>query len=61
MVGANERERDFLYRITGTSVIHEDEFRLEKSQSSEIVLVACVPKYVYDHRFMVHATLIGSR
>jgi len=57
----NELERDFLYRITGTSVIHEDEFRLEKSQSSEIVLVACVPKYVYDHRFMVHATLIGSR
>ena len=61
VVISNELGQDFLYRITETSVIHEDDFTLENSPVAEIVLVACVPKYIYDHRFMVHATLIGFK
>ena len=51
----------FLYDITDTTVVHEDDFAIRESSGSSITLVACVPKYVYDHRLLVSGNLIGIK
>ena len=52
---------EFLYRVTDTRVVHEDELQLETSSYPTITLVACVPTRVYDHRLLVTAELIAVR
>ncbi len=51
----------FLYRVTGTRVVHEDDLKLETGDGSSIHLVSCVPRLVYDHRLIVDADLIARR
>ena len=51
----------FLYRVTGTRVVHEDDLTLENGDGARIHLVSCVPRLVYDHRLIVDATLIGRK
>ena len=51
----------FLYQVTGTRVVHEDDITLEESGGPNIHLVSCFPRLVYDHRFIVDATLIGKK
>lgn len=51
----------FLYRVTSTRVVHEDDMSLYKSPVGTITLVACVPSRVYDHRLLVTAELIAER
>ena len=51
----------FLYRVTATRVVHEDELALESGGGPEIHLVSCVPRLVYDHRLIVDAELIARR
>lgn len=57
----NQHKVSFLYEINNSKVIHEDSFTLEKSDDSMLTLVACVPKYVYDHRLMVSGKLIAIK
>ena len=54
-------EGEFLYRVTDTRAVHEDELRLEDSSYPTITLVACVPARVYDHRLLITAELIAIR
>ena len=54
-------EGEFLYRVTDTRVVHENELHLEDSAYPTITLVACVPARVYDHRLLVSAELIAVR
>ena len=54
-------EGEFLYRVTDTRVVHENELRLEDSAYPTITLVACAPARVYDHRLLVGAELIAVR
>jgi LPXTG-site transpeptidase (sortase) family protein len=49
----------FLYRVTGTRVVHEDELTLTRDGGPNIHLVSCVPRLVYDHRLIVDAELIA--
>ena len=51
----------FLYRVTQTRVVHEDDLALENGGGTEIHLVSCVPRLVYDHRLIVDAQLIGRK
>ena len=51
----------FLYQVTGTRIVHEDDITLEETGSPNIHLVSCFPRLVYDHRFIVDATLIGKK
>ena len=51
----------FLYRVTGTRVVHEDDLTLEDSGGPTIHLVSCVPRLVYDHRLIVDAELIARK
>ena len=51
----------YLYRVTRTRVVHEDDLKLESGGGPEIHLVSCVPRLVYDHRLIVDAQLIGRK
>ena len=57
----NEEGTEFLYRVTKTSVVHQDKFAVLPSPEAVITMVACVPAYVYDHRLLVTAELVGVR
>lgn len=51
----------FLYRVTGTRTMHEDDLTLESGDGATIHLVSCVPRLVYDHRLIVDAELIAKK
>ena len=52
---------EFLYQVTGTRVVHEDDLTLTSGGGPQIHLVSCVPRLVYDHRLIVDAELIARR
>ena len=52
---------EFLYQVSATRVVHQDELRLYDSDQATITLVACVPRLVYDHRLLVTAKLVGIK
>ena len=51
----------FLYQAHTTNVVHKSELVVEVNKDSSISLVSCVPKLVYDHRFIVEAKLVGIK
>ncbi len=57
----DEGGKTYLYRVNKTRVIPQEEFEIKDSDSSLIELVACVPSYIYDHRLIVTAELVGSK
>lgn len=72
IITENAQER-FVYRVTGTRVVHEDELQggadwdagevgptFRAGGRATIHLVACVPRLVYDHRLIVDGTLVGQ-
>ena len=52
---------EFLYRVSGTRIVHEDDLTLESDGGPQIHLVACFPRLVYDHRLIVDAELIAKK
>ena len=61
----NEAGDEFLYQITETKVVHQDELAPyvygEQPEKAAITLVACVPRLVYDHRILVIGELVGVK
>ena len=57
----NEEGDEFLYQVTATEVVHEDELALYDTDDATITLVACVPRLVYDHRILVTGKLVGIK
>tara|TARA_B100001750_G_scaffold241328_1_gene252558 strand:- start:248 stop:1069 length:822 start_codon:yes stop_codon:yes gene_type:complete len=57
----NTDQTEFLYEVTHTNVVKASSFRLDETDSSVVTLVSCVPKYVYDHRLLVTASLVGIK
>ena len=57
----NRDNTEFLYEVTHTDVVKASRFMLEESDSRIVMLVSCVPKYVYDHRLLVTASLVGIK
>ncbi|MCE2456922.1 MAG: sortase [Dehalococcoidia bacterium] len=57
----NEDGDEFLYQITETEVVHQDEIQLYQTKESTITLVSCVPRLVYDHRLLVVGKLVGVK
>ena len=57
----NEDGDEFLYQITETKVLHQDDLKLYQTDDSTITLVSCVPRLVYDHRLLVTGKLVGVR
>lgn len=54
-------EAEFIYRVTGTSQVHESDLHLTSADDAQITLVTCWPPRVYDQRVLVDATLIAYR
>jgi len=54
-------DAEFIYRVTGTSQVHENDLHLSSSDDAQITLVTCWPPRVYDQRVLVDATLIAYR
>ncbi len=57
----NEDGDEFLYQITETEVVHQDDLQLYQTDDSTITLVSCVPRLVYDHRLLVIGKLVGVK
>ena len=58
-VAINGEDAELLYQVTRTQVLHQSELQLHDVGGSTIILVACVPRLVYDHRLLVTAKLVG--
>ena len=54
-------DKQFLYRATSSQVIHQDDLTLQATPSSDINLVASVPRFVYDHRLVVSGKLVALK
>ena len=57
----NEDGDEFLYQVSATKVVHQDDLALYDTDDSTITLVACVPRLVYDHRLLVTGKLVGIK
>lgn len=51
----------YLYRIVESKVIPQEELRLSDTDQSSLVLVVCVPRFIYDHRLLITGELVGVR
>ena len=58
---ADTGSQQYLYRITSTKVLHQDEMKLFNTGWASIHLVSCVPRLVYDHRLVVTGELVGVK
>ncbi len=52
-------ESAFLYRLTSSRVLHEDQLVVFDEGTAGISLVTCVPRFLYDHRLVVTGELEG--
>jgi len=52
---------EYLYQVTETEVVYQDDLRLSDSDDSTITLVACVPRLKYDYRLLVTGKLVGVK
>ena len=57
----NEDGDEYLYQVTETAVVYQDDLALYETDDSTITLVACVPRLVYDHRILVTGKLVGVK
>ena len=57
----NEDGDEYLYHVTETEVVNQDDLVLYETDDPTITLVACVPRLVYDHRILVTAKLVGVK
>ena len=58
-VAIEGKNGELLYQVTRTQVLHQSELQLHDVGGSTVILVACVPRLVYDHRLLVTAKLVG--
>jgi sortase (surface protein transpeptidase) len=54
-------DADYMYRVTSTSQVRQEDLALERSDNAQITLCTCWPPRVYDQRVLVHAELIAVR
>lgn len=55
----SREDGEYLYQVTTTQVVYQDDLVLHDSEDATITLVVCVPRLVYDHRLLATAKLVG--
>jgi LPXTG-site transpeptidase (sortase) family protein len=60
-ISLTSADGEYLYVVTATQVVHQDDLRLNDSDDAAVTLVTCVPRLVYDHRLLVTARLVGIK
>ena len=53
--------RDYLYAVSDSNLIPQEELSLYGADNARITLVTCYPRLRYDHRLLVTGLLIGFR
>ena len=59
MTVTNE-DSTYLYELTASRVLHEDDLVVFDAGEPGISLVTCVPRFLYDHRLVVTGELVGK-
>jgi LPXTG-site transpeptidase (sortase) family protein len=54
-------DRRYLYLVTETDLVHQDDLRIYETDDSRVTLVTCYPRLKYDHRLVVTAKLVGFK
>ena len=54
-------ETRYLYLVTSSQVVHQDDMALYETGQSTIHLVSCVPRLVYVHRLIVTGELVAQK
>lgn len=54
-------DAEYMYRVTSTRQVHQDDLKLTAAENSQITLCTCWPPRVYDRRVLVSAELIAVR
>jgi len=54
-------QTQFLYLVTSSQVVHQDDMALYETGLATIHLVSCVPRLVYDHRLIVTGELVAQK
>ena len=54
-------DASYLYRITETLTVHQDDLRIGDIEEASLVMVTCVPRIVYDYRLLVMGELVGVK
>ena len=52
--------RQYLYQVTDTEVVRQNDLSLYQADGARVTLVTCVPRLKYDHRLLVTAKLVGT-
>jgi LPXTG-site transpeptidase (sortase) family protein len=53
--------REYLYLVSQTELVHEDDMQLYQAGDARVTLVTCFPRLRYDQRLLVTAHLVGFR
>jgi sortase (surface protein transpeptidase) len=53
--------REYLYVVSETDLIHQDDISLYQASDARVTLVTCFPRLKYDQRLLVTARLVGFR
>jgi LPXTG-site transpeptidase (sortase) family protein len=53
--------RDYLYLVSETNLVHQDDIHLYQAGNARVTLVTCFPRLKYDQRLLVTAKLVGFR
>ena len=51
----------YLYEVSKTDVLYQDDLRLYDTDTATVTLVTCVPVFTYDYRLLVTARLVGFK
>ena len=54
-------ERRYLYQVTDTDWVHQDDLSLYRADDARVTLVTCFPRLKYDLRLLVTAKLVGVK
>ena len=54
-------DREYLYQVSETDLVRQEDIRIYQADDARITLVTCFPRLKYDHRLLVTAKLIGFR
>jgi sortase (surface protein transpeptidase) len=54
-------EAEYMYRVTSTYQVSQDDLALYNNERNDVVLVTCWPTRIYDQRVVVTAELIAVR
>lgn len=60
-ISVSSDEAEYLYQVTATQVVHQDDLRLYQTDTATITLVTCFPRLIYDHRILVTGELVGVK